>query len=89
MAKRIRRKGIEVQIEKWESRYSQPAGEEKIDPFSYWFLQEYGIPKQDYLKEMERDNNPTNALTRLRFKLTKSTSNCQKKSASGKRNGTQ
>jgi hypothetical protein len=89
MTKRIRRKGIEVQIEKWESWYSQPAGEEKNDPLSYWFLQVYGIPKQDYLKEIERDHNPANARTRLLFKLMKSTSNFQKKSASGKRNGTQ
>jgi hypothetical protein len=88
MAKFIRHKGIEVQTETIESWYSQPAGEKEIDRFAYWFLRVYGIPKQDYLKEMERDNNPTNALPRLLFKLIKSTSNCRKKAAFGKRGRT-
>ena len=78
MTARMTRTSIEVLTEKLESWYSQPAGEEEIDPFAYWFLQVYGIPKQVYLQEMERDNKPTNALARLLFKLMKSTSDCQK-----------
>lgn len=78
MTTRMTRTSIEVLTEKLESWYSQPAGEEEIDPFAYWFLQVYGIPKQVYLQEMERDNKPTNALARLLFKLMKSTSDCQK-----------
>jgi hypothetical protein len=48
------------------SFFSCPAVAHKdVERFWKWFLEADDIPKQDFLEELERDDNPTNAFERV------------------------